>query len=119
MTAHVLVSGTLFREPEQRISKAGKPFVTATIRAIEHASAQTKLGEAVREAQPALEHFRAAAALRSPHQGEMNDRQTLSVVRGFGAWIGLKAYSPTGQSPGASLYERVRGNARGDNACAP
>ena len=33
MTAHVLISGTLFREPEQRTSKAGKPFVTATIRA--------------------------------------------------------------------------------------
>jgi hypothetical protein len=33
MTAHVLISGTLFRKPEQRTSKAGKPFVTATIRA--------------------------------------------------------------------------------------
>jgi single-stranded DNA-binding protein len=33
MTAHVLISGTLFREPEQRTSKAGKPFVMATIRA--------------------------------------------------------------------------------------
>jgi hypothetical protein len=32
MTAHVLVTGTLFRPPEQRTSKAGKPFVTATIR---------------------------------------------------------------------------------------
>jgi len=33
MTAHVLISGTLFREPELRTSKEGKPFVTATIRA--------------------------------------------------------------------------------------
>ncbi len=33
MTALVLVSGTLFREPEQRTSKAGKPFVTATLKA--------------------------------------------------------------------------------------
>jgi single-stranded DNA-binding protein len=32
MSAFVLVSGTLFRNPEQRTSKAGKPFVTATIR---------------------------------------------------------------------------------------
>jgi hypothetical protein len=32
MTAHVLVSGALFRPPEQRTSKASKPFVTATIR---------------------------------------------------------------------------------------
>jgi single-stranded DNA-binding protein len=32
MTAHVLASGALFRAPEQRTSKAGKPFVTATIR---------------------------------------------------------------------------------------
>jgi single-stranded DNA-binding protein len=28
-----LVTGALFRAPEQRTSKAGKPFVTATIRA--------------------------------------------------------------------------------------
>jgi hypothetical protein len=33
MTAYVLVSGTIFRAPEQRTSKAGKPFVAATIRA--------------------------------------------------------------------------------------
>src|ERR1700682_2957458 len=33
MTAHILISGQLFHAPEQRISKAGKPFVTATIRA--------------------------------------------------------------------------------------
>jgi single-stranded DNA-binding protein len=32
MTAHVLISGQLFREPEQRTSKAGKPFVTCTVR---------------------------------------------------------------------------------------
>lgn len=32
MTAHVLISGTLFREPERRTSKAGKPFVTSTIK---------------------------------------------------------------------------------------
>jgi hypothetical protein len=30
MTAYVLISGQLFRAPEQRPSKAGKPFVTAT-----------------------------------------------------------------------------------------
>jgi Single-strand binding protein family len=33
MTAHVLISGTLFRPPEVRTSKAGKPFVTATLKA--------------------------------------------------------------------------------------
>ena len=32
MTAYTLVSGVLFRDPEQRMSKAGKPFVTATMR---------------------------------------------------------------------------------------
>jgi single-strand DNA-binding protein len=31
MTAFVLVSGTLFRSPENRVSKAGKPFATATL----------------------------------------------------------------------------------------
>jgi len=32
MTASVLVSGSLFRAPEQKTSKSGKPFVTATIK---------------------------------------------------------------------------------------
>ncbi|WP_292532291.1 single-stranded DNA-binding protein [Methylocystis sp.] len=32
MTVHALITGTLFRAPEQRISKAGKPFWSATIR---------------------------------------------------------------------------------------
>lgn len=32
MTAFALFSGSLFRAPEQRTSKAGRPFVTATIR---------------------------------------------------------------------------------------
>jgi single-stranded DNA-binding protein len=35
-----LVSGTLFRAPEQRTSKAGNPFVTATIRAKDGDSSQ-------------------------------------------------------------------------------
>jgi single-stranded DNA-binding protein len=33
MTAHVLVTGTLYRAPEQRVSKAGRNFVVATLRA--------------------------------------------------------------------------------------
>jgi single-stranded DNA-binding protein len=33
MIAHVLVTGVIFRKPEQRISKAGKAFVSATIKA--------------------------------------------------------------------------------------
>jgi hypothetical protein len=32
MTIHALVSGSLFRSPEQRTSKTGKPFVTAAIK---------------------------------------------------------------------------------------
>jgi hypothetical protein len=32
MSAYALIAGSLFREPERRTSKAGKPFVTATIR---------------------------------------------------------------------------------------
>jgi hypothetical protein len=32
MTTHALVTGTLFCAPEQRTSKAGKPFVAATAR---------------------------------------------------------------------------------------
>jgi single-stranded DNA-binding protein len=33
MTAHVLVTGTLYRPPEQRVSKTGRNFVVATLRA--------------------------------------------------------------------------------------
>ena len=32
MTIHALVAGALFKLPEQRLSKTGKPFVTGTIR---------------------------------------------------------------------------------------
>jgi single-stranded DNA-binding protein len=32
MSAFAIVTGALFRAPEQRTSKAGKPYVTATIR---------------------------------------------------------------------------------------
>jgi single-stranded DNA-binding protein len=32
MSAHVLITGSLFRDPEQRMSKAGKPFVSATMK---------------------------------------------------------------------------------------
>ncbi len=32
MTAYVLISGQLFREPEQRTSKVGNQFVLATLR---------------------------------------------------------------------------------------
>jgi hypothetical protein len=33
MTAYALVTGMLFRAPEQRTSKNGNPFVTATLKA--------------------------------------------------------------------------------------
>jgi hypothetical protein len=33
MSAFILIAGTLFRNPERRTSKAGKPYVTATLRA--------------------------------------------------------------------------------------
>jgi hypothetical protein len=32
MTAHILVSGSLFRAPERTTSKAGRRFVSATIK---------------------------------------------------------------------------------------
>jgi single-stranded DNA-binding protein len=40
MSAFVLVSGSLFRAPEQRTSKAGKPFVAATLKAKDGETAQ-------------------------------------------------------------------------------
>jgi single-stranded DNA-binding protein len=33
MSSYAIVTGTLFRAPEQRTSKSGKPFVTATLKA--------------------------------------------------------------------------------------
>jgi single-stranded DNA-binding protein len=41
MTAHVLVTGTLYRAPEQRVSKAGRNFVVATLRA-DHRDRETQ-----------------------------------------------------------------------------
>ena len=35
-----LISGTLFRNPEQRVSKSGKPFTTATMRVKDGDAAQ-------------------------------------------------------------------------------
>lgn len=32
MSAAVLINGVIFREPERRLSKAGKPFVSATVK---------------------------------------------------------------------------------------
>jgi single-stranded DNA-binding protein len=32
MSAHVLISGTLFRQPERKVSRGGKPYVSAAIR---------------------------------------------------------------------------------------
>jgi single-stranded DNA-binding protein len=32
MTAHALVLGSLFKAPEQRMSKGGKPYVVATLK---------------------------------------------------------------------------------------
>jgi hypothetical protein len=33
MAVYILVTGALYRQAEKRTSKAGKPFVTATMRA--------------------------------------------------------------------------------------
>ena len=35
MTAIALITGAIFKPPEQRISKAGKPFVVTTIRVVD------------------------------------------------------------------------------------
>lgn len=40
MTAHALVTGQLFRAPQSRTSKAGKPFITATLKAKDGDGAQ-------------------------------------------------------------------------------
>jgi len=40
MSAHVLITGNLFRAPEQKSSKAGKSYVVATIRSKESETSQ-------------------------------------------------------------------------------
>jgi single-stranded DNA-binding protein len=40
MTAHALISGTLFRTPERKISKGGKHYVSATIKCREGDASQ-------------------------------------------------------------------------------
>lgn len=86
MTAHVLLTGALFHAPEQRISKAGKPFVTATVR--------VKDGEAA-------QWFRVSAFSESAQAELMRlgDGDALAVQ---GA-IKAELYTPGGGEPRISL----------------
>jgi hypothetical protein len=45
MTAHALITGTLFRAPEQRTAKSGKPFVAATLKVKDGEATQWDGGE--------------------------------------------------------------------------
>ena len=88
MTAHVLVCGQLFREPEQRTSKAGKPFVIATIRAKDGEAAQwwkvLAFAETVRAELLRLDDGDAISAQGSlkaePYEKDGEHRVSLSMV---------------------------------------
>lgn len=86
MTTFAIVTGTLFRAPEQRTSKAGKPFVTSTIRA--------KDGEA-------LQWWRVTAFSESAQAELMRlcDGDACSVQGSFKAEL----YQPEGGEPKVSL----------------
>jgi single-stranded DNA-binding protein len=86
MSAFAIVTGPLFRAPEQRTSKAGKPFVTATIRA--------KDGEA-------LQWWRVTAFSESGQAEIMRlaDGDGVSVQGSFKA----EMHTPEGGEPRVSL----------------
>jgi single-stranded DNA-binding protein len=86
MSALAIVTGSLFRAPEQRTSKAGKPFVTATIRA--------KDGEA-------SQWWRVTAFLESAQAELMRlgEGDACSVQGSFKAEL----YPPEGTQPKVSL----------------
>ena len=75
MTAHVLVAGTLFRYPEQRTSKAGKPFVTATLRTKDGEASQWWKALAFSETAQA-ELMRLPAVMRYPCKAHLRPRLT-------------------------------------------
>jgi single-stranded DNA-binding protein len=81
-----LVTGQLFRAPEQRTSKAGKPFITATIRA--------KDGEA-------LQWWRVTAFSETSQAEIMRlaEGDSLAVQGSFKAEL----YTPDGGEPKVSL----------------
>jgi single-stranded DNA-binding protein len=81
-----LVNGQLFRAPEQKTSKAGKPFVTATIRA--------KDGEA-------LQWWKVAAFSESA-QAEIMRLSEGDVVSVQGS-LKAELYTPEGGEPRVSL----------------
>jgi single-stranded DNA-binding protein len=86
MTVFALVSGSLFRAPEQRTSKTGKPFVTATIRA--------KDGEA--------SQWWRVTAFSETAQAELmrlTDGDNVSIQGAFKAEL----YQPEGGEPKVSL----------------
>jgi len=89
MSAQVLITGTIFRRPERRTSRAGKPFVTATIKAKDGDAAQfwrvTVFSESAQEELLRLSDGDAASAqgslkaeLYRPDGGEA--RLSLSMV---------------------------------------
>jgi hypothetical protein len=71
MTAHALITDTLFRPPESRTSKNGKPFVTATIRVKDGEAAQWwRVTAATRTARRCAEELRGAFAILDPGGAE-------------------------------------------------
>ncbi|MCI0598593.1 MAG: single-stranded DNA-binding protein [Beijerinckiaceae bacterium] len=86
MSAFAIVTGLLFRPPEQRTSKAGKPFVTATLR--------VKDGEA--------SQWWKVVAFSESVQAELmrlGDGDALTVQGAFKAEL----YTPEGGEPRISL----------------
>jgi single-stranded DNA-binding protein len=86
MSTHVLVTGSLFRAPERRTSKAGRPFVVATLK--------------VRDGD-ALQFWRitvfSESAMTELHR--LREGDSLSVQGAFKAEL----YKPEGGEPKLSL----------------
>jgi single-stranded DNA-binding protein len=86
MTAFAIVTGILFKPPEQRASKTGRPYVTATIR--------TKDGEASQWWRVTVFSETAQAELMRLTEGD-----ALSIQGAFKAEL----YQPDGGEPRLSL----------------
>ncbi|WP_018407675.1 single-stranded DNA-binding protein [Methylocystis rosea] len=89
MTARALVTGTLFRAPERKVSRGGKPYVSATIRVREGDASQfwrvTIFSESAGEEMMSLSDGDAVSAqgamraeLYRPDDGE--PRLSLSII---------------------------------------
>jgi single-stranded DNA-binding protein len=110
LTAHALIQGTLFRSPERKVSRGGKPYVSATIRVRDGEGSQfwrvTVFSEGAGEEMMRLQDGDAVSAqgvmkaeIYKPDDGE--PRVSLSLVAD--QVLALRQPAPRREKPAADM----------------